>query len=270
MAPNSDYRWEIAQKLEKTCWENIREKVNSEEYLEKKTHFWRKVLRELPPEIKLDENTRILDVGCGPSGILLAIDSGELYGLDSLMDYYLRSFPHLLTRNISWIKGRIENFAHPEKFDLVFMMNTLDHTFNPEQAIHSIKHILRAGGYVVVTVNCHNYKVLKWYFEIFNRFVDAYHPFQYTARDIKKLFKDFKLVKTSDISDYLLELAMSTPDEVTQKDDKSNLRLAVLLRRLSNPFNSILDLLELMGLPRHKSISSSRSIFTHRLFVFKN
>ena len=48
---------------------------------------------------RFDADTRVVDLGCGGCGILLALERGRLIGVDPLMERYLQKFPFLAERS---------------------------------------------------------------------------------------------------------------------------------------------------------------------------
>jgi len=260
-------RWKIAQQGERQCWYYIRNKVNSKKYLQSKANYWHNVLEELP-EVKITEDTKILDVGCGPSGILLAVDSGKRTGLDSLMNYYLDSFPYLHQMDVEWINGTIEDFYPSEKFNVIFMMNSLDHVKNPQLAVESAKRLLLEGGYLIVSLNCHNYTFLKRYFIKFNKYVDTYHPFQWDKKDVLNLLRDFEMIKIENVDDLVIRLQ----EQVTENNQKQPMLKSFLTtwyKLILNPLSIPIDFIGLLGIPRHKTSKHKRSIFSHYIFLAK-
>ncbi len=114
--------------------------------------YWEKYryLDEINAICKIEDNTKVLDVGCGISTVLHFID-GERYGIDPLADKYkqLYSYPE----GINIRKGFGEEIPFPDEyFDIVFCSSTLDHVTDPPQAIDEIHRVLKPGGFFVLSV----------------------------------------------------------------------------------------------------------------------
>lgn len=147
----TEERWEIAQKSEREYWNNWKLFV-AEELKAVVKEYWDHYLRLIKKHIELQG--RILDIGCGPNGMINHIDQAERFGLDPLMDFYLSNFK--MPRGIKWRKGVGESIPFEnEYFDLVITTNTLDHTKQPEKMLEEVNRVLRKGGLLFLSVNCY-------------------------------------------------------------------------------------------------------------------
>lgn len=123
-------------------------KQNSTKVLE----YWKEYrdLDRIIGHCQLTANSRVLDVGCGISTVLHFVP-GERFGIDPLADEYLKlyDYPKELTIQRSW--GEEIPFRD-EDFDVVFCSNVLDHVTSPERTLAEIQRVLKAEGYLVLTV----------------------------------------------------------------------------------------------------------------------
>jgi len=100
-----------------------------------------------------DCSGKLLDVGCGPAGLLNKLprnSSLQLYGID---------FSEVAVKiangrvNGSFIVGDIHCLPYKQEFfHRVVSTETLEHVDNPETVVREIHRVLRAGGKVLITV----------------------------------------------------------------------------------------------------------------------
>ncbi len=124
-------------------------------------HWWWRVredilLRRLAPLLgDIDHPVRILDVGCGAGLFFDALDRfGRVEGIES--------DPIALAHAGRW-RDRIhlgelnERFKPVEPYDVILMLDVLEHLDYPERLLRDAKALLRRGGRVVVTVPAFNW-----------------------------------------------------------------------------------------------------------------
>ncbi len=97
-----------------------------------------------------EEEWRLLDIGCGGG---VAFDAFSRFG----SVYGIEPDPHLAHAIPAW-QDRIEqrffdaNYVPEEKFDLVLMLDVLEHIEQDEEALLALKTILRPNGAAIITV----------------------------------------------------------------------------------------------------------------------
>jgi SAM-dependent methyltransferase len=114
--------------------------------------YWRKYryLDEIETVCKIDNDTKVLDVGCGISTVLHYID-GQRFGIDPLAEEYAELYDY--PKNINIQKGFGEDIPFANRyFDIVFCSNVLDHTSNPGKVVKEIFRVLKGEGHLVLTV----------------------------------------------------------------------------------------------------------------------
>lgn len=229
--------------------------------------YWRSLVETLPDELTFDDETRVLDIGCGGCGILLALDRGKLVGVDPLMERYLEKFPFLSQRSdIRWVTGTAEEVAE-EPFDVIFSINAFDHVYDPVLAASRITQMLEPGGHLVLTMNCHNTRLFRSYYSRLYRVIDHHHPFQFTPDDVQALFGELELVEKRGIDDLWFPHAKRYYAQVLQRPfvDKRK-----WLRAAANPFKWPMGFCKvLLDMPPHKKRPGQRSIYDNVLFVFR-
>lgn len=147
-------RWKNAQSAEKTWWnEEWRNRKSKIDVFKLKT-YWQHYINCAKKYMDFNHNYKILDIGCGPDGIINYINIGERYGLDPLMMYYLTNFK--MPIDIKWIEGKAEYLPFDNNFfDLIFTTNALDHSRDPKKYLKEIYRCLKSNGYLYLTVDCY-------------------------------------------------------------------------------------------------------------------
>ncbi|HPH52029.1 MAG TPA: class I SAM-dependent methyltransferase [Candidatus Portnoybacteria bacterium] len=121
----------------------IRDKVN--DYFNK---F--RFLQEIIKITGINDNSEILDIGCGIKTVLHFLPGKIKIGVDSLADEYIKIYDY--PKDIKIEKSFGENLKFKNNsFDVVFMTNALDHTKNPQKVVSEIFRVLRSGGYFALT-----------------------------------------------------------------------------------------------------------------------
>jgi SAM-dependent methyltransferase len=182
-------RWQSAQIAERMYWQGYRtSRAKLKPLIDE---YWSYYLRILKNYLKPQD--RVLDIGCGPDGVINYIDNEQKYGLDPLMDFYLSNFE--MPKNINWKKGVGENIPfETDFFDFVITTNTLDHTKEPQKMLKEISRVLKRGCFLFLTVNCYGplsmlYKRAK---EIVGKRVDPLHPHSLPFWQVEKLLMGSK------------------------------------------------------------------------------
>jgi SAM-dependent methyltransferase len=124
---------------------------------------------------RFNQNTKVLDVGCGISTILHFVE-GRKFGVDTLADTYkaLYEYPEDMTITNSPAECLL---FEDEYFDVVFCSNALDHFDDIDKASNEICRVLKLGGIYVLAVEVFNEKEDR---------IDA-HPYCLLEEDIISL-----------------------------------------------------------------------------------
>jgi ubiquinone/menaquinone biosynthesis C-methylase UbiE len=119
---------------------------------EKVLEYWVKYrfLDEIKRVCEINDDKKILDIGCGISTVLHFIN-GERYGIDPLANEYLGLYKY--PKDITIKYGLGENIPFQDQFfDIILCSNALDHNVNPHQTIQEIYRVLKDNGFFVLTV----------------------------------------------------------------------------------------------------------------------
>jgi SAM-dependent methyltransferase len=119
-------------------------------------HWWftgrRFLLHSVLEDLQLDENTTILDIGCGTGGNLSMLQQfGTVYGAE--MDDFSRDYARQTT-GVEVEYGKLpDNIPFAEKqFDLICLFDVLEHIEYDIDAMAALTSRLKEGGQIILTV----------------------------------------------------------------------------------------------------------------------
>ena len=95
---------------------------------------------------------KILDVGCGEGGVLTAFEKAG-YNCTGL-EYSPARVEYAREKgssNIKFIQGNIEEFSGDEKFDVIMMLDVIEHLDRKLQTLKNIKKISSSEGIVIIS-----------------------------------------------------------------------------------------------------------------------
>lgn len=184
------WRWRLAQYLEIRWWKRYLSDKNPEAYIRWKEDYWKKLLQELSPQLSVQHGQRVLDAGCGPAGVFLALKKCQVVAIDPLLGAY-RELPHFRPEdhsNTTFIESDIEHFTADEQFDIIFCLNAINHVADIHKAYDVLCSLLKPEGKLVISTDAHNFGVLKQIFRAFPG--DALHPHQYGLKEYEGFLTD--------------------------------------------------------------------------------
>lgn len=260
----SKSRWHKAQIGESRCWESNSHKLLTPKYQELKIEYWKKIILRLLGDNALQSpllKGKILDVGCGPSGLVMYLQKGyDITCIDPLTDEYLKKFSYLSTYDAKYVKTKIEDFQSEEKYNLIFGFNSVDHAEDIRVSLLHLRDVLSSNGTMYITLNCHNYSFLQKILLRFSFVLDKPHPHQYTVSQYESMLSEagFDVVHRINID-----------DETQWINDKTREKKKKSLKNLLNPGNLFFSLFELFGIQRYGD-SNAKTAYSHVAFVCKN
>lgn len=266
-------RWRHAQAEELNCWTEIRHKLQSAEYIEKKKEYWRRVLRKAGLSLDKLHEKRILEVGCGPSGIFLLLEpSSNILLLDPLMNDYKRLAPDLVRSHRS-VSEPLESADLCDRFDVVFAVNCIDHCSDIRLFLERLAAVTAARGTVVLAVNTHLREWTEFVWQKAQRFMEPHHPYHFTADGYSRLLKPlFEIQQVIDMEEDVLWINRETRviDGVQHVRERSPLVLLANKLRGGEIVGSLfIRILALFGLPPHDLRGVGRSIYRHKMFLLR-
>jgi SAM-dependent methyltransferase len=152
---DSSSRWQLAQNYEKNWWSDRRNDI-SFTYLK---HYAEELVLETKDYITITDTTRILEIGCGPAGILTFLPSRNRYAIDPLEDHFssIENFVSNRDKSIQYKKAMGEDLPYEDLFfDFIIMDNVLDHSESPEKVIEEMHRVLKQGGIVYFRQNTYH------------------------------------------------------------------------------------------------------------------
>jgi len=181
-------RWRLAQKLELQWWKRYLRDKDPSDYLEWKRNYWLDLLQKLEPELSLNPNQKVMDAGCGPAGIFIALPDLKVCASDPLLDAYDQNISHFKREDYSEVEFRkegLEELKDSEMFDKVFCLNVINHVRNIEVAMDNLWRAVRPGGNLVLSIDAHNKPLFKSLFRLLPG--DLLHPQQYDLSEYESM-----------------------------------------------------------------------------------
>lgn len=184
-----NWRWKLAQKLEIRWWQHYLKDKTPAEYLQQKQLYWDRVLGQL--DLSFTAQDQILDAGCGPAGIFIALSEYQVDAVDPLLHKYQDTLGHFNPANylnVSFHNIKLEAYQTEKKYDKIFCLNAINHVQDLEQCLDNLTDLLAKKGQLILSVDAHNYTFFKYLFRLIPG--DALHPHQYDILEYKKMLTD--------------------------------------------------------------------------------
>jgi len=214
----ADGFWRRAQKGEQQYWQSDLARL-SEGDPAKRYAYWNSHLEIIRRHRPFQAGDRVLDLGCGPAGIITAVEEFcQRYGVDPLMDFYRNRYE--LSSEIHYLKQMGENLQFADGFfQTVLCTNVLDHTLEPRVIWRELHRVLAPAGHLLVKV-------------------DVFHGFEYWRKRFKRwtrmarrrLEKHPHTFRVSDIADTARRTGFEILEQSLSRRRKRHV-LLVLLRK---------------------------------------
>jgi SAM-dependent methyltransferase len=100
------------------------------------------------------ESARIVEIGCGPLGMIEYLPGLERVGFDPLNEHYQKLFGNVRSGDVRYVT-ELESLVADRggSFDLMICFNVLDHTPDPLLILRQAMSLVRPGGRFLVEVN---------------------------------------------------------------------------------------------------------------------
>lgn len=178
-------RWRIAQWLEIRWWQNYLRKQEVATYAQQKKAYWLRLLSAL--QLHFPEPQQILDAGCGPAGIFIALDNHQVDALDPLLEQYATHLAHFSPDNYPWVQfytTEIERFPENKRYEVTFCLNAINHVADWEQGLDKLSVLTQPKGTLVLGIDVHRHRFLKFLFRYLPG--DVLHPHQHDREDYRR------------------------------------------------------------------------------------
>lgn len=150
---------------------------------------WIRRLEKYPDKIEFEyfNGKDILEVGCGPNGIVHYIPGHWKVGVDPLIEEY-KKLNILKDGGVEHIVGAGERLDFDkEAFDIIICFNVLDHCQDPAQVCQEMSRVLKRGGSRII-FHSHCITPLIKPLRSLLKYFDKPHPWHLTAKEMKGMF----------------------------------------------------------------------------------
>ena len=201
-------RWREAQNYERYTWCVGGGKYSKDDRnIEHKNHFdgYKTLISDLPRDITA------IELGCGPFtnlNVILPLLRKNILTvdlLDPLLNDYILSSPNCTYKNGSLhfyhtttINSSIEEFNNTKTYDLVVMINVLEHCFDIDLIFDKVFNMMNEGGILVFADKVMKEHALK---ECIENIYDAGHPIRISEEYIDEKIKPFRTLYSHDVLD---------------------------------------------------------------------
>jgi len=203
-------RWHKAQEFERSWWERRAAGIASGTGTPIDYHDWKASEMEKRLHGFIDDNAKlssnVLEIGCGPVGIVSALKWGKRYGLDPLEDFYHTN--EVLTKQrspeVHYLKGQAEDIPFPDGFFyLVVADNVLDHVRAAERVLSEIRRVLAPGGFLYFALNIRRTWGSLIHSVLAKLQIDKGHPYSFRLESIRRFLTDHGFaIRSEAVSDY--------------------------------------------------------------------
>jgi 2-polyprenyl-6-hydroxyphenyl methylase/3-demethylubiquinone-9 3-methyltransferase len=184
----SSLKWKLAQGLEIRWWENYLKGKEVSAYLEWKQNYWLEFLSSIQFDRTELAGKRVLDAGCGPAGIFMALPESEVTAVDPLLDQYQEKLEHFRREAYPQVRfntSSLEHFKSDRSFDAIFCLNAINHVANLDLAMDNLFRYAAPDSKLVLSIDCHRFSALKYLFRLLPG--DALHPHQLDLNDYRTM-----------------------------------------------------------------------------------
>lgn len=180
------WKWKLAQAMEIRWWKYYLSGKTPEDYLQKKIAYWERVMAKA--QIHLPSGARVLDAGCGPAGIFIALPGQQVDAVDPLLGQYERSLAHFNPAdypNVRFVSMPLEDYRSDEPYDVIFCLNAINHVADINRAMNRLVAGLRPNGRLWLSIDAHRHRFLRSVFQWLPG--DILHPHQYQLEEYRQM-----------------------------------------------------------------------------------
>ena len=179
-------RWIKAQGYEKQWWDHRKAEMSLEFYED----YANDLQHQLSGILKINNDTRILEVGSGAAGISTFLKSDHRYAVDPLESFYstIPQFSSFRDPAVKYFTAKGEDLHFESNFfDLIIMDNVLDHCEDPDKVVKEMVRVLKSNGIIYFRQNVYHWwgKFIRQLMELVE--IDKGHPHTFTFSSMKPL-----------------------------------------------------------------------------------
>lgn len=205
-------RWNKAQNYEKNWWQQRHNSIDLS-YLKR---FADDLMNATSQFHTYNDNSKILEIGSGPAGIITHLPGKLRCAIDPLDDFYasVPEYSKYRDKKVQYSNAKGEELPFDDNtFNLIIIDNVLDHCQEPEQVLREVNRVLENDGIIYFKQNVYHSigKVIRNLLEKIE--FDKGHPHNYTKKDIHQLFDSYNykllsLTERGHFKQLLVELKM--------------------------------------------------------------
>jgi ubiquinone/menaquinone biosynthesis C-methylase UbiE len=190
----SSARWQKAQAYERSYWEREGERIRTgaldspDGWYRWKAQQMEKLLSGLLTE-EQKRGAKVLEVGCGPVGIVSLMDWGERHAIDPLDDFYRTQpeFSKFRDPAVRFQNATGERLPYEAAaFDLIILENVLDHVQAADQLLREVHRVLAESGLLYFTLNVRTQWGTALHSLLSSLLIDPGHPYSFTVESIRR------------------------------------------------------------------------------------
>jgi SAM-dependent methyltransferase len=191
-------RWQQAQQYERRYWEMLAARITEGSVSQLDWYRWRAdklALRfsALGLQHLCRGDARVVEVGCGPIGLIGFFPAAERVAVDPLEEFYARNstLTELRDSSVQYRGGVGERLpCESARYDLAIIENCIDHVQDAHTVKQELGRVLKPHGVLYLTVNCRT----PWGFVVHRVLsmlrIDAGHPYTFTPPRLKVFLED--------------------------------------------------------------------------------
>lgn len=172
--------------------------VISDLYLNKEVDYFSNIRSEIK-DLLPSYSKKTLDIGCGDGATLEWIKATKkcekTYGIEISEPSYLKA-KKILDKTLNANIEKEKNFFLGEKFDLILVLDVIEHLIDPWKFLNLIKMRLNDSGSIIISVpNIRHYSILKnlifhgnWEYSQ-SGILDSTHLRFFTKKSLKLIFQ---------------------------------------------------------------------------------
>ena len=203
-------RWQKAQEYERMFWQRAADRISNNSAAQLSWYSWKTGEMEKRLNGHIDESKKqkikVLELGCGPIGIISYLKWGKRYAVDPLENFYASN--EVLTKlrdpEVVYMKGTGEELPfEDEQFGLAILDNVIDHVHAADRVLQEVRRVLCKDGKLYLAVNIHTTWGGILHAILSKARIDKGHPYTFTHSSIRNfIMKQGFVILSESLADY--------------------------------------------------------------------